>query len=151
LLRLRELDALSDGQLVRLKIGALLTGFVTDADGTLMQGDAVGEASLEPGVMMRLRPGESVEFAKPPEIGSESTEFQKAIIREIASGVGIPPFLLDGDMAEVNFSSARVALIAFRRRIEAWQEHVLVHKMLRPVYRLGLPLKSWPGGSPMWL
>jgi lambda family phage portal protein len=135
LLRLRELDSLTDGQLVRLKIGALLAGFVTDADGTLLQDGATpGEASLEPGTMQRLRPGESVEFSKPPEIGSESNAFQKAVIREIGAGVGVPSFMLDHDLSEVNFSSARTAIIAFRRRVEAWQDH-FAFQMLRPVYR----------------
>jgi lambda family phage portal protein len=135
LLRLRELDSLTDGQLVRLKIGALLAGFVTDADGSLLQDGATpGEASLEPGTMQRLRPGESVEFSKPPEIGSESNAFQKAVIREIGAGVGVPSFMLDHDLSEVNFSSARTAIIAFRRRVEAWQDH-FAFQMLRPVYR----------------
>jgi lambda family phage portal protein len=55
LLRLRELDALTDGQLVRLKIGALLAGFIVDADGSLMQDGsaAPGEATLEPGNRQR--------------------------------------------------------------------------------------------------
>jgi lambda family phage portal protein len=135
LLRLRELDSLTDGQLVRLKIGALLAGFVTDADGTLLQDGATpGEASLEPGTMQRLRPGESVEFSKPPEIGAESNAFQKAVIREIGAGVGVPSFMLDHDLSEVNFSSARTAIIAFRRRVEAWQD-AFAFQMLRLVYR----------------
>lgn len=43
LLRLRELDSLTDGQLVRLKIGAILAGFIVDADGTLLAGENPGE------------------------------------------------------------------------------------------------------------
>jgi lambda family phage portal protein len=145
LLRLRELDSLTDGQLVRLKIGALLAGFVTDADGTLLQdGTAPGEASLEPGTMQRLRPGESVEFSKPPEIGAESNEFQRAVIREIGAGVQIPSFMLDHDMSQINFSSARTAIIAFRRRIEAWQDH-FAFQMLRPVYRRWLTVELLSG------
>jgi len=145
LLRLRELDSLTDGQLVRLKIGALLAGFVTDSDGTLLQDTGPpGEASLEPGTMQRLRPGESVEFSKPPEIGSESNEFQRAVIREIGAGVQIPSFMLDHDMSQINFSSARVAIIAFRRRIEAWQDH-FAFQMLRPVYRRWLTVELLSG------
>lgn len=146
LLRLRELDSLMDSQLVRLKIGALLTGFVTDSDGTLLQdaNAAPGEASLEPGVMQRLKPGESVEFSKPPEIGAESNEFQKAVVREIGAGCGIPSFMLDHNMSEINFSSARVAIVAFRRRIEAFQDH-LAFQILRPVYRRWLAVEILSG------
>jgi capsid protein len=132
-------------QLVRLKIGALLAGFATDADGTLLQdGTAPGECSLEPGTMQRLRPGESVEFSKPPEIGAESNAFQKAVIREIGAGVGVPSFMLDHDLSEVNFSSARTAIIAFRRRVEAWQD-AFAFQMLRPVYRRFLTVEILSG------
>jgi lambda family phage portal protein len=145
LLRLHEYDQFVDAQVVRQKVGALLCGFVTDADGTLMQeGAAPGEASLEPGTMQRLRPGESVNFSDPPEIGSESNEFQRALIREIAAGLGIPSFMLDHDMSQVNFSSARVAIIAFRRRIDAWQQH-FAHQVLRPIYRRWLTLEILAG------
>jgi lambda family phage portal protein len=143
--RLRELDSLTDGQLVRLKIGALLAGFITDADGTLLQeGATPGESSLEPGTMQRLKPGESVEFSKPPEIGAESNAFQKAVIREIGAGVGVPSFMLDHDLSEVNFSSARTAIIAFRRRIEAWRD-AFAFQMLRPVYRRWLTVEVLSG------
>jgi lambda family phage portal protein len=145
LLRLRELDALTDGQLVRLKIGALLSGFITDADGTLLaDGATPGECSLEPGTMQRLKPGESVEFSKPPEIGGESNAFQKAVIREIGAGVGVPSFMLDHDLSEVNFSSARTAIIAFRRRVEQWQD-AFAFQMLRPVYRRWLTVEILSG------
>jgi lambda family phage portal protein len=122
LMRLKELDALTDAQLVRQKIGALLAGFVTDADGTLVEGSQVdGTASLEPGTLQRLRPGESVTFSDPPQTDAGAEAFQKAVIREIGAGVGIPSFMIDHDMSEINFSSARVALIAFRRRLEQWR------------------------------
>ncbi len=129
-----------------LVIGALLTGFITDSDGTLLdERQHLGEVSLEPGTLQRLRPGELISWSDPPEIGTEANEFQKAIIREVASGAGIPPFLLDGNMGEVNFSSARVALIAFRRRIEQWQESMLAHQFLRPVYRRWLSVEILSG------
>jgi lambda family phage portal protein len=91
LMRLTELDGLTDGQLMRQRIGSLLAGFITDADGTLLdERPHEGEVSLEPGTMQRLRPGESVTWSDPPEIGTEANEFQKAIIREIGAGAGIP-------------------------------------------------------------
>ena len=54
----------------------MLTGFITDANGSLMaEGDTPGETSLEPGLMMRLSPGESVTFSNPPAIGVEMADF----------------------------------------------------------------------------
>jgi lambda family phage portal protein len=145
LLRLRELDSLVDGQLVRQKVGALLAGFIVDSDGTLLtDGATPGEVSLEPGTMTRLKPGESVSFSDPPQIGAESNAFQKAIEREIGAGCGVPSFMLTHDLSEVNFSSARTALVAFRRRIEAWQDH-FAFQVLRPVYRRFLTVEVLSG------
>lgn len=146
LLRLRELDALTDAQLVRQQIGALLAGFVTDADGTLLEGTQYDGyvASLEPGTMQRLKPGESVTFSDPPQTDAGAEAFQRGIVREIGAGVGIPSFMLDNDMGEVNFSSARVALIAFRRRLEQWQDS-FAHQFLRPVYRRWLTIEILSG------
>ena len=145
LMRLTELDGLVDGQLMRQRIGSLLAGFITDADGTLLDERERGEISLEPGTLQRLRPGESITWSDPPQIGSESNEFQKAIIREVGAGAGIPSFMLDHNMSEINFSSARVALISFRRRIEQWQSQVLEHQFLRPVYRRWLSVEILSG------
>ena len=94
--------------------------------------------------MTRLRPGESVSFSDPPTIGAESNDFQRAVIREIGAGVAIPSFMLDHDMSQVNFSSARVALVAFRRRIEAWQDH-FAFQSLRPTYRRWLTVEILAG------
>lgn len=144
MLRAGELDALNDAQLVRQKIGALLAGFVTDADGALLDGGAAGEPSLEPGTLQRLRPGESVTFSDPPQIGAESNAHIKSVIREIGAGCGIPSFLIDHDMGEVNFSSARVAIVEHRRRIEAFQDH-FAFQILRPIYRRWLSIEILSG------
>ena len=146
LLRLREYDRLVDAQLVRQKIGAMLAGFLTTVDGGGALGDQMtpGEVTLEPGLMTRLAPGKSVEFSKPLDIGSKSNEFQNTIIREIAAGIGVPSFLLDGNMGQVHFSSARVALISFRRRLEQWQG-MFVHQALRPIYRRFITLEILSG------
>ena len=58
LLRANEFDQLSDALLMKSKTAAMYCGAITDTDGTVMvpgEGDALGEASLEPGVLMRLR------------------------------------------------------------------------------------------------
>ena len=132
---------------MKSKTAAMYCGAITDTDGTVMvpgEGDALGEASLEPGVLMRLRPGKSISFSDPPTIGVEMADFQRAMIREIAAGCGIPSFLVDHDMSQINFSSARVAIIEFRKKIEAAQDH-FAFQILRPVWRRWLTLEILSG------
>jgi capsid protein len=52
--------------------------------------------------------------------------------------------MLDHDLSEVNFSSARTAIIAFRRRVEQWQDS-FAFQMLRPVYRRWLTIEILSG------
>lgn len=138
--RLRELDKLHDSQVLRQQIGAMLTGFVVTPDGgaSSFTGEQNGGdllASLEPGIMQKLAPGEDVRFSDPPEIGKEAVEFMVLIAREIAAGLGVPYELLTGDLTSVNYSSIRAGIVEFRRRVEALQYNTIVFQALRPIWR----------------
>ena len=74
----------------------------------------------------------------------EANEFQRSIEREIGAGVGIPSFLLTHDMSQVNFSSARVAIQEFRRKVEQIQDH-FAFQVLRPIYRKWLSAEILSG------
>jgi lambda family phage portal protein len=69
LVALRELQEFVEAALVRQKIASLFCGYVQTADGSnpLNQTNAV--PTLEPGSMVRLQPGEAVEFSEPPDVG----------------------------------------------------------------------------------
>src|SRR3954470_4573487 len=99
ILRLHDHDGSVDAQLVRQKIAALLTGFITNATGEPVppafadgspddSGNLAG--GLEPGVLKVLQPGEDVKFSEPANIGAEAIEFLKLTAREIAVGCGLP-------------------------------------------------------------
>ena len=73
LVKLDELDQYDDAALVKAKVAALFTGFVVspDPEDAVMGGDepdedGVVEASLEPGTMQRLSPGQDVRFTVTP-------------------------------------------------------------------------------------
>jgi lambda family phage portal protein len=52
---------------------------------------------------------------------------------------------LTGDYSGSNYSSARAALIEFRRRIEAIQHHVLIRQFCRPVWQRWLATEALAG------
>ena len=139
MLRIRDRDEAGDALLVQLKVAAQLTGFVRDPEGgTAGFGDGPGEAinvSLEPGAMRVLPPGADVTFSSPPAGPAQALEFLKLQDREIAAAVGLPAFMLDGDMTQVNYSSARTALIPHRRRIEMLQKVLIEGQFLKPLWR----------------
>lgn len=53
----------------------------------------------------------------------------------IAAGVGVPYETMTGDMSEVNFSSARIRQIDFRRECEQMQWLTLVPRLCNPLWR----------------
>lgn len=153
LLRLHEHDQAVDAQLVRQKIGALLTGFIVDTEGQAA-GFASGEQSntsglietgLEPGTLKVLGPGQDVRFSDPAAIGPEAIEFMTLTAREIAAGLGVPYEALTADLSSVNYSSIRAGLVEFRRRAEIIQHGVIAYQFLRPVFRRWIVTESLAG------
>jgi lambda family phage portal protein len=149
LLPAKELDALSDAMLVRAKVAALFAGVVTDADGTgLVDAEQNGnalEASLEPGALVSLPPGKSVEFADVPDQGG-ATALMTATMRLIATGSGVTSEMASGDYSATNYSSARAALLEFRKFVEGIQHHVVVFQLLRPVWQRFVRFQVLTGG-----
>ena len=140
LLRLHELDLYEDAQLVRQKVAALFAGFVVDPTGTAagFDGAPVGNVlttGLEPGTLKVVPPGYDIKFSDPAQIGTDTTDFLRLQLRSIAAGLGVPDYLVTGDLSQANYSSLRAALVEFRTRLEQLQFGVIVHQFCRPVWR----------------
>lgn len=139
LLKLRDRDEASDALLMQIKTAALLTGFVSDPDGSFagFEGQQEGGAlnvALEPGAMRILPGNAAVTFSHPGQGLAQAGEFLRAQDREIAAGVGLTFEALTGDLTQTNYSSARVGLLEFRRRAEMLQKYLIEGKLLRPLW-----------------
>ncbi len=62
-------------------------------------------------------------------------DYVKQQLHIIAAGMGITYEMLTGDVREVNFSSARVALLEFRRCAEQLQWHIIIPKLCEPIWK----------------
>jgi len=149
--KLNDLDQFDRATLVKQKTGALLTGFITTPNenplGAAKADDGSWTASLEPGTIQRLSPGESLEFSDPPDTGGYA-DYAKTQLRLIASGLGLPYNILSGDLSDTSYSSARVGLIEFRKYIDAiqWQ---FIHMFCRPVFQRWVELEVLRGALPL--
>jgi lambda family phage portal protein len=135
--RLLELDQLEDALLARMRTAALFSGFVTDVDGTSGFGEGKvdpQQLSMEPGTLRILPPGASVEFNEVPGIDG-APALLKHFLRSIAAGSGVPHELISADLSEVNYSSAKLGVEGFRRRVKAIQNSMLGTRLLMPVWR----------------
>lgn len=127
MLKVKDLDDYEDAELVRQKIAACFSIFITNADpipGVDSISDELTE-KVEPGIIQRLRTGETIEFASPPTTtGYES--YTKNVLRAIAVGYGMDYVTLTGDLSMVNFSSGRMGWLKFQRYIVQLQWNMLV-------------------------
>lgn len=147
LLRVKELDQYEDAALVRAKVAAMMAGFILnkDSENPAWQAQAGNETPvLEPGMLVPLNPGESVEFTSPPD-DKNYTEFTKNHLRAIAVGLGCTYFQATGDLADANYSSLRGGLVEFRRTIEQLQHLVIVPQFCDPVWRRFVTLAVMSG------
>jgi lambda family phage portal protein len=140
MLKLRDLDAYDEAELVRKKIEACFAAFVTGVqdEETLGRAKTAADGSrvetFEPGMIEYLEPGRDVKFASPAASGGYA-EYMRMQLHAIAAGVGLTYELLTGDLSQVNYSSIRAGLIEFRRRMEALQWQLLVPGLCQPVWR----------------
>ncbi|MBF0305770.1 MAG: phage portal protein [Alphaproteobacteria bacterium] len=152
LVKLYELDQYDDAELVRKKVAAMFTGFITragvvaeDQDPNLPPADPIwnarladdptAEAELQPGTMQVLTPGDELKIAEPADVGGSYAAFMQQQLRSVAIGIGITYEQLTGDLTGVNFSSIRAGLLEMRRLFEQLQHSVLVFQFCRPVWR----------------
>jgi lambda family phage portal protein len=141
MVRLFLLDQYDDAELDRKKTAAMFAGFITKtAPEEPMMGEGAADtegaaiASLEPGTMQVLLPGEDVKFSSPADVGGGYEAFQYRTLLAVSASLGLPYHLVTGDVRQANYSSLRAELVEFRRRIGQLQHGVIVHQFCRAVW-----------------
>jgi lambda family phage portal protein len=139
---MRDADEYDQAELVRKKIEACvvaivtpgeddpndtgITSKVTDANGNVLE-------RFEPGVIAYSRGGKQINFNN-PSVSAGYEPFTRTMLRKIAAALRIPYEFLTGDLSTVNFSSARVGIIEFRRFVRAIQQHYIIPMFCQPIW-----------------
>ena len=147
LTRLQELDRLEDALLARANVAALFSAFVTDPEGTSGFGEGKLDPqnlSLEPGVIRILPPTATINLPSMPD-ANDMPDVLRHLLRQIAAGVGLPYELVAGDLSQVNYSSAKLGLEAFKRRVNAIRTTILDARVLRPIWQRFITLEVLSG------
>lgn len=137
IMRMRDFADYADAQLMRQKIAACFAAFITTSDGYDASSADVSTTGqpvevFEPGMIERLREGETVTFATPPST-SDFAGYSASTLREIAAGIGITYEALTGDLTGVNYSSGRMGWLEYQRNIDAWRWNMLIPQMMGPL------------------
>ena len=137
-----ELDATQDAAIMKAKVTALMCGFIR---GSTDSADlASGELSMEPGTLRKLPPDADITFSPTSDMDGLNA-FLTHMARSISSGVGCPYELVTGDLSNTNYSSARLGLQSFVRRVRAVRSSVLVSRFLQPAWERCITLEVLTG------
>jgi lambda family phage portal protein len=87
--------------------------------------DPAGEKEVvtEPGMTIKLAPGEEMQFNNPSRPNTALDPFMRYMLREVAAGTGVSYESLSRDYSQSNYSSSRLALLDDRdlwRMLQQW-------------------------------
>ncbi len=139
LLRFKDFDEYEDATLMKQKIAACLAVITSDIDGSAASlgvaddSTTPGIDSLEPGQILNVPPGRSVEVVQPPSV-REHNDFCKITLQAIATGLGCTYEDITGDYSDFNFSSARMSRIRHWARVYDWQWNLVIPQFCDPVW-----------------
>ncbi|TIN36838.1 MAG: phage portal protein [Mesorhizobium sp.] len=136
----RDFDDYQAAEIIRKKTEACVVAIVLGADEgqegiapSIVDANGVPVESFEPGLIAYAHGGKDIKFNSPSSMGG-FPDYKKATLHTVAAGYLVPYELLTGDLSEVNFSSARVGLVEFRRLVETVQWLTIIPMMLDKVW-----------------
>lgn len=140
--RLKMLGGYEEAELVAARISASKMGFFTSQSGDDYQADGTedtGNLRMEvaPGQFEQLPAGVDFKPFDPQHPASAFADFEKAMLRGIASGLGVSYTSLSNNLESVSYSSIRQGLIEERDQWRVTQAWMIEH-FCDPVYRAWL-------------
>lgn len=124
--RLRDSDGYCEAEIVAARAAACYMGFIKspeDPVGTTEDAHGNVVRELQAGLIEELGPGEDFIPHSPNRPNTAMEAFMRALLREIAAGVGVSYESLSRDYSQSNYSSSRLALLDDRelwRVLQGW-------------------------------
>ena len=124
---LHHLDGFAEAAVIRARASSALMGFVTSPEGELDQGGEVYDGDrvteFSPGMFHYLENGQQIQIPDMDAPHGEFEPFMRAMLRSMASGIGISYESLSRDYSTSNYSSSRLALIEDRAQYRSLQNY----------------------------
>jgi len=143
LTRLKMLDGYEEATLVNARVAASKMGFFVSPEGDGFVGDDYDGAapilSAEPATFSQLPAGMSFQAFDPQNPTDSFAEFEKGILRGIASGLGVSYVSLANNLEGVSYSSIRQGTIEDRDHFKMVQQF-MIDQFIDPIYRAWLEM-----------
>ena len=151
--KIHQLNGYTEAELVSARLSASKSLWLKTADGTAYAGDDFenGIAPImdagEPGSITQLPPGVDIVTPDLDHPNTAFPEFHKAMLRSIASGLGLDYVTLSSNLESVSYSSIRAGTIESRDNYRMHQRFLIEHFAL-PIYREWLSIGITSGAIP---
>ncbi len=134
ILSLREGGDLRDALLMRKKVEACLTAFVSEEGGSTIGEKKTQERieQLEPGMIVYGPWGEGIQVVNPSSSGGFD-EAERSSLQASSAGVGVTYHQMTGDTRGANYSSLKSTRLNFQAEIEAEQWNCFIPGVLAPL------------------
>ena len=138
---LKMLHGYREAELVASRVAACKMGFITTPDGDGYAGDDFEDTntpimSAEAGSFEQLAAGQSITTFDPTHPTTAFSDFHKAVLRGVASSMGVSYASLASDLESVNYSSIRQGALDERDNYRTLQSFLIAH-FVEPIF------KSW--------
>lgn len=142
-----------EAALVAARIAASAMGAIkTNADPDPLQEEDPDASAVpvdfDPGKLFRLAAGEEVQKLDWNHPNTSFADFDRAVDRKIATGIGVSYTSLSGDLTAVNYSSIRAGLLSERDLYRLLQQRLIRYLHAR-VYREWLQMAQLTGALPI--
>ena len=138
---LKMMNAHREAELIASRIAAAKMGFFTSDTGDDFNADDYDDTvpimDVEPGTMHQLPKGVDFKAFDPTHPSTAFSEFQKGILRGIASGLGVSYSSLSGDLEGTSYSSIRQGALEERDFYKMEQKFLIDH-LAHPIYAVWL-------------
>jgi lambda family phage portal protein len=150
---LKMLHGYREAELVAARVAASKMGFITTPDGDGYIGDDMEDShtpimSASPGSFEQLAAGQSITMFDPTHPTTAFGEFHKAVLRGIASSLGVSYAALASDLESVNYSSIRQGALDERDNYRTLQAFLITH-FIEPVFQSWLTSAMTSGTLPL--
>lgn len=139
-LKLRDFDDYQDATLLRQKLAACYTAFITNVQSgnpNLLTGSKHQNPlpdKLEAGLFEELGPGQDIRYGNPPEAAGV-VDFSRVTLQGVSVGYEVPYELLSNDLSGVTFLSGRIGFLSFYQAIDSNRWLMMEPLLLQRVWK----------------
>lgn len=108
-------------------VGRAGTGLMPSTDSEQTDDNGNSFEYLEPAMVVRLQPGESIESINPGRPNSASEPWINLMLRGISVGTGLSYEVVSRNYSGTSYSSSRTSMLEDRRRFRRWQRYMVQH------------------------